>query len=314
MKSLFARRGGRQPGWMAVAMQPGGLAYAHGVSRPGERSAITRCGSRSFGDAAKDLERIVKELGIDGYQCLTVLAPNEYQVLLVDAPNVPPPELKAAVRWRLKDMLDYHVDDATIDVLDIPADPARGARGHSMYAVAARNEVIRGCIERFAGARIPLSVIDIPETAQRNIAALYEPAGRGVGMLYLDNAHALLTINFQGELYLARRIDVSLEQLLHPPGGKADELMNRILLELQRSFDHLDRQFPFVSLSKLLLGPEPSETGLRAYLAANLDLPVEAVRLDQVLALNSQAELEGETAWRLFHVIGASLRNEQKSL
>ncbi len=314
MKSWFARRGTRQPGWMAVAMHPGGLSFAHGVCKAGEKCAITRCGYRSVDDGAKDLERVAKELGLEGYQCLTVLGTADYQVLLVDAPNVPPAELKAAVRWRMKDMLDFHVDDATVDVLDIPVDSARGGRGHSMYAVAARNDVIQACIERFASARVPLSVIDIPETAQRNIAALYEPPDRGVGLLYLDKTHALLTINFRGELYLARRIDVPLDHLLHPPGGDAQEPMNRIVLELQRSFDHLDRQFPFVSLAKLLLGPEPSETGLAAHLAANLGVPIEAARLEDVLALGPGVAFEGDAAWRLFHVVGASLRNETKVL
>jgi MSHA biogenesis protein MshI len=313
IRSLFARRS-REPGWLAVALQPGGLSFAHGLSKAGEKSAITRCGSRVFDETTKDLERMVKELGLDRYQCLTLLSPSDYHVLLVDAPNVPPAELRTAVRWKIKDMLDYHVEDATIDVLDIPVDLSQGTRGHSMYAVSARNDVVRGCIERFTNAHIPLSVIDIAETAQRNIAALYEPPERGVGLLYLDKAHALLTINFRGELYLARRIDVSVEQLLHPPGGNADELMNRVLLELQRSFDHLDRQFPFVSLAKLLLGPEPRETGLAAYLGANLDIPVEPVRLEHVLALGPEAALEGDAAWRLFHVVGAALRNETKTL
>lgn len=313
MRSFFARRS-REPGWLAVSLHAGGLSFAHGVSKPGEKAAIRDCGSRSLEEGAKDLERVAKELGLERYQCLTVLPPPDYQVLLVDAPNVPPAELKTAVRWRIKDMLDYHVDDATIDVLDIPVEASGTARGHSMYAVAARNDVIQACIERFTAARIPLSVIDIAETAQRNIAALYEPADRGVALLYVDKAHALLTINFRGELYLARRIDVSVDQLLNPPAGNPDEIMNRVLLELQRSFDHLDRQFPFVSLAKLLLGPEPRHTGLAAYLAANLDLPVEPVRLADVLTLDPSLVLEGDAAWRLFNVLGAALRNEVKGL
>jgi MSHA biogenesis protein MshI len=312
MRSLFARRR-REPGWLAVSLQAGDLSFAHGLCKPGEKCAITQCGSRTVGSSENDLERVAKELHLDKYQCLTLLSPLEYQVLLVEAPNVPPAELKTAVRWRIKDMLDYHVDDATIDVLDIPVDAA-AARSHSMYAVAARNDIIQGCIERFTGAQIPLSVIDIPETAQRNIAALYEPPDRGVGLLYLGKAHALLTINFRGELYLARRIDISIDQVLQPPAGGAEEVMNRILLELQRSFDHLDRQFPFVPMAKLLLAPEPRETGLRDYLASNLGVPVERVALEEVLALGQDARLEDDAAWRLFHVLGAALRNEQKAL
>lgn len=313
MRGLFGRRRAREPGWLALSVQPDGLSFARAVRGADAKCRITQCGSRTLDDAVKDLERVAKELDAERYQCLTLLSPADYQVLLVEAPNVPPAELKTAVRWRIKDMLDYHVEDATIDVLDIPVAAAGQARGHSMYAVAARNEIIRGCIERLEGARIPLSVIDIHETAQRNIASLYEPANRAVALLYLDKAHALLTVNFQGELYLTRRIDVSIDQLLAPAGG-GDEIMNRLLLELQRTFDHLDRQFPFASLAKLVLGPEPRETGLAAYLRRNMDIPVEEVNLGDVLALDEPALLQGEAAWRLFHVVGAALRHESKAL
>lgn len=294
-------------------MQPGSLSFAHGICEAGRKTAVTRWGTQPVGDSAKELEQAGKELGIERYRCLTLLPATEYQLLLVDAPNVPPLELKTAVRWRLKDMLDYHVNDATIDVLDIPVGPAGASRGHSMYAVAARNDVIQACIDKFSAAQLPLSVIDIAETAQRNIAALFEPAERGIGLLYIGAKQALLTINFRGELYLARRIDIGTEQLLAPAGEQRQEGLNRILLELQRSFDHLDRQFPFVTLAKLLLGPEPEDTGIAAHLAANLDLPVEKANLHEAIDFSAGAALEGEQAWRLFHVLGAALRNEVKS-
>lgn len=313
MRGFFARRRSREPGWLAVAMRPGSMSFAHGICEAGRKTAITRWGTQPVGDSAKELEQVGKELGIERYRCLTLLPASDYQLLLVDAPNVPPAELKTAVRWRLKDMLDYPVNDATIDVLDIPVGSSGASRGHSMYAVAARNDVIHGYIDRFSGAQLPLSVIDIAETAQRNIAALFEPADRGVGLLYVGAKQALLTINFRGELYLARRIDVGTEQLLAPAGGQRQEGLNRILLELQRSFDHLDRQFPFVTLAKLLLGPEPEDTGVAAYLSANLDIPVERANLQDVIDFSAGPALEGEQAWRLFHVLGAALRNEAKS-
>lgn len=309
MRRLFGRRGTREPGWLAVALQPGALHFAHGISEPGKKSTIKNWGTRTLDDSTKDFERVATELGVERHQCLTLLPSNDYQLILVDAPNVPAPELKAAVRWKLKDMLDYHVDDATIDVLDIPV-PSPGARGHSMYAVAARNDVIRSTIERFTTAQVPLSVIDIGETAQRNIAALFEPADRAVGMLYLLPRQALLTITFHGELYLSRRIDAGSEHLAAPGH---DDALNRILLELQRSLDHLDRQFPFLAMAKLLLAPEPQESGLAAHLAANLGLPVEKAKLGEVLDFPDGAP-DDETAWRLFHVLGAVLRHEAKSL
>lgn len=312
MKRLFGRRRGREPGWLAVSAQAGALHFAHGVSEPGKKCAIRSWGTRTLDGSPKDFERVTKELGFERHQCLTVLPAADYQLILVDAPNVPAPELKAAVRWKLKDMLDYHVDDATIDVLDVPV-PSAGARGHSMYAVAARNEVIRGTIERFTAANVPLSVIDIGETAQRNIAALFEPAERAVGMLYLLPRQALLTINFHGELYLARRIDVGADQMLDGTPAQHEEAMNRVLLELQRSLDHLDRQFPFLAMAKILLAPEPRDTGLAAHLSANLGLPIEKAQLQAVVDFPDGAP-DDEAAWRLFHVLGAALRNEVKTL
>lgn len=309
IRGLFSRRGARQPGWLAIAMQPGELHYAHGIGGERGQCTIDRCGTQAV-ENDRQLERVAKELDFGRHQCLAVLPAADYQMLLVEAPNVPALELKTAVRWRIKDLLDYHVQDATIDVLDIPVEDGGTARPHSMYAIAARNEVIQGCIDRFSAVRIPLSVIDIAETAQRNIATLVEPPDRGVALLYVGHTQSLLTVSFHGELYLTRRIDLGLDQL-DSAGGDGP---NRLLLELQRSLDHLDRQFPFAAPGKVVLAPTPAETGLRAHLAANLDLPVAELRLADVLRLAPGIALEGDSAWRLFHVIGAALRHEAKAL
>jgi MSHA biogenesis protein MshI len=288
-------------------MEGGRMHYAHG--RPGvEGNSITRCGSESIADD-KAFEHIAKTLELERYQCLTVLPPSDYQFILVEAPNVPASELKNATRWRIKDLLDYPVDAATVDVLDIPLNTESTNRVHSIYAVAAKNEVIREHMERCARLQLRLSVIDIVETAQRNIAALLETPGSGIALLYPATDHVLLTVNYRGDLYLARRIDVSLNEL-EALGEIADEAKNRVLLELQRSFDHLDRQFPFIAVAKVLVAPTPADTGLQSYLASNLDLPVEEVRLAELLNLAPELELERQAAWRLFHVLGATLRAE----
>ena len=127
-------------------------------------------------DAAepKSLERVVREFGAKRFQCTTLLRPDQYQILLVEAPAVKPDELKSAVRWRIKDMLDYHVDDATIDVLDVPLPAGGPQRSHYMYTVAARNDVHPHHHRALHGGRHAAPVIDIPDTAQRNLAARLE--------------------------------------------------------------------------------------------------------------------------------------------
>jgi MSHA biogenesis protein MshI len=235
-------------------------------------------------------------------------------MLVVDAPTVPAAELKSAIRWRIKDMLDYHVDDATVDVLDIPPQGEQAARNHAMYAVAARNEVIQGRVKTFESARIPLVAIDVPEIAQRNISALHDTEGRGAALLFFNEDFGLLTITYRGELYLTRRIEIGLKQMLGAGADARAELFGRVVLELQRSFDHFERQYSFVPVARLLLGPEPEDSGLFEHLRGNLDLPVERVDLAARLDFGSRGQPDAATQWQLFHLFGASLRHEAKAL
>lgn len=303
-----------EPGILAIALRPGAVDFVHGRHALGGRAVVERCGTRAYEGEIAAAARIALELRSQRYQCATLLEPAEYQLMLVDAPKVPPAELRTAVRWRVKDMIDYHVDDATIDVLDIPPDPSGPARGHAMYVVAARNDVVRGCVERFEKAQIPLSVIEIPETAQRNVGLLIDPEQRGLALLYLSGDHALLTVTFNGELYLARRIDIGLEQLRGTSGDARQELLNRIALELQRTFDHFDRQYPSVPIVRLALAPEPEDTGLMEFLGDNLDIAVQPTRLADLVSFSTPERPDSAAEWRLFHLVGAALRQNPKAL
>jgi MSHA biogenesis protein MshI len=312
----FFSKAKKNDGWLTLSFLGDGICTGS-VTRVGEGkpmvdvAAFFPCQpSRS----AEALERVGKELHAGRKHCGTLLSGGEYQLLTVEAPNVPPEELKTAVRWRLKDMLDFHVDDATIDVLDIPVDSTGGSRSHSLFAVAARNSLIQSCQELFSAAKIPLTVIDIPEMAQRNISALLEPPGRGLAMLSFHDDGGLLTITFKGELYLARRIEVTLPQLLEPDTEKQHACFDKITLELQRSLDHFDRQFNFVSVSKLLLAPTGVE-GLHEHLAGNMYMPVEAMELGDVFDLGKQPELQDVAQQqRFFLTLGAALRVEEVAL
>ena len=304
----------KEAGWLAVALDEGRMSYVLGRYAPAGKSTIARYGAAEFATSSHAAERLAKDLHADRYNCTTLLRTGEYQMLLLEAPAVPAAELKSAIRWRVKDMLDYHVDDATMDVLDIPPESDLPGRSHSMYAIAARNEVIRGRIKAFEEAHIPLGVIDIPETAQRNISALHETEGRGAALLYFHQDFGLLTITWRGELYLSRRIDIGLAQIQGAAPEAREQLFGRVVLELQRSFDHFERQFHHIPVARLLLGPEPEDSGLYAHLEGNMDIAVERVDLLARLGFNGAGAPDSTQQWQLFHLIGASLRHETKAL
>ncbi len=313
MLSWFARDK-KNPGWLAISLGQESIDYVHANYAAGGKSSVSMYGSHEV-ERGGEADRFGRGLHFNRYRCTTMLAPGEYQMLLVEAPTVPPAELKSAMRWRIKDMIDYHVDDAAVDVLEIPADEgAGGARTRMMYAVAAHNDVVQERVKRFERADIPLSVIDIPEICQRNIAALHEEADRGVAMLYFGEDWGLLTINYRAELYLGRRLEVGVRQLAARDGQGNAEALDRVVLEFQRTLDHFERQFRNVPVSRLLIAPMPQEMGVVAHMRASLGIPVEAVDLRKVLGFAGAGAPDEAMQWRLFHHFGAALRHETRAL
>jgi len=281
----------------------------------GTRPQVTRCAFYPLEEVnSSALEKLRKEAQLEKARITTLLGANEYQLLMVEAPNVPVDELKASIRWKIKDSLNYHVDDATVDVLQIPSGKYGSERPQALYAVAASNETIRKRINLFDKARMELSVIDIAETAQRNIAALYETEGRGLALLAFNDDGGLLTITSDGELFLARRIDISIGQLSDADESLRQQYRDRVELEVQRSLDYFDRQFHQISINRLLISA-PAELELVELLGDNPGLPAEALDLAQGMDIIGVPELaDSEFVSYALHAVGAALRQEKKAL
>lgn len=314
----FFSRKKKNPGWLAIGFQTDAVCAAHvrrvtdarpvvewAASFPANRNAL-----------AEALVRVERERSTAAHDCTTLLSFGEYQMLSMDAPAVQPEELKSAVRWRLREMLDYHADDATIDVLSVPAEKGMAARNSTLFAIAARNAVIQQRQALFDDAKASLRVIDIPEMAQRNMAALLEPERTSLALLSINADGALVTVTHDDELYFARQIDVTAEQLLHGDAHAVASHHERIALELQRSIDHFDRQHHSIPVSRLALAPlggDPS--GLQEYLKANMYIPVSTLDLASILDFSATPHLRDARAQQQFFlVLGAALRLEEKAL
>ena len=263
---------------------------------------------------AETLARLRRDYHLARVPCVTLMPEADYQLQVMEAPEVPDAELKSAVRWRLKDVLDYPPDAATVDVFSVPADPNAPTRGKSVYAVAARNELIAERMASFSEAKLSLKAIDIPEMAQRNMAAMFETPDRALAMLNLAPERGLLTFTAGGELYLARSIDVGLSQLQTAEGDLRNQLLERVVLEVQRSLDHFDRQFSYLPVSKLILAPLPEDIGLHGQLSESLYVEIEEARLENCMDISQVPELASrDMQAEQFLTIGAALREEMST-
>ncbi|BBI98652.1 hypothetical protein FGKAn22_03450 [Ferrigenium kumadai] len=313
ISSLFGRKS-RDAGWFAVCLAEHGV-YLAKIQFVETMPRVLRCEYHETGKVSADaLERLRRETGLDGQAFTTLLAPGEYQMLMVEAPNVPASELKTAIRWKIKDGLNFHIDDAMVDVLQIPASKYGSDRPTSMYAIAASNTTIQKRIELFEHAKIPLDVIDIPEMAQRNIAALFETEERALALLSFDDRGGLLTFSAGGELYLSRRIEISVGQLQDANEDLRAQYCDRVELELQRSLDYFDRQFNHLPLSRVLVCA-PDSTRVVEFLASAVDARVEKLDLSQVLDVSAVPAL-GDSEFVSFALpaLGAALRQEKRAL
>jgi len=308
--SFFKRKS--EAGWLAVGIMDKRIDLIHVVPKAEGLPVVTLCNSyQKEGGSFAFLSRLRRDLKLERYRCVTMLRFSTYQMIQVEPPAVPPEELKEAIRWRVKNMLDYPVTEATIDILDVPPDPNMSTRNRQVFVVCAQNAVLQKVIRIFQTADLNLEAIDIPEISQRNIAVLFEPPGRGVAMLDFGARGGLLTFTYGGELYLSRRLDVTITQLVEADASQREALFERIVLELQRSIDNFEHQFHFISLSKLMLSPRLAEAdlGLLSYLEPNLYLPVERIDLEQILDLTQVPELQDpKRQGQYMTLIGTALR------
>ena len=293
-----------------MVFAPDRIDFAHIRRREGKKPEVLLLSTyQRAEDDVEALRRLRKALRLARYCCSTLLRVGEYQLLQVEPPDLPANELKEALRWRIKDMLSFPVESATIDVLEIPGDPAAVGRAKQVFAVAANNSVIASRMALFDDAKVPLLAIDIPELAQRNISALFEQQDRGMAMLCCDESGAMLTFTFRGELYAARHTEVPLIQLQQAEEMRREQLFERISLEVQRSLDNFDRMNGHIRLPHLLVSLLPGVPGFLEYLRDNLSMPVVAMDLAEVLDFPSIPELAQATRQaECLKVLGAALR------
>ena len=192
---------------MGVVRRGDRLDLAHVIRPAGQRPEIRLCESFQIEKGESDaLARLGQSHGLKRHRCATLLGESEYRLVQLEAPAVPAEERIQALRWRLKDVVDFPVEGAAIAAADIPTE---GSRQANVFAVISPSTVIGERMAVYRSAKLPLEAIDIPEMAVRNVAILFEDENRGLAFLALSEGESLLTITCRGELYLARRIEMS---------------------------------------------------------------------------------------------------------
>ncbi len=271
------------------------------------------------------LQEAVVRRGLGRSRCVGLLCQGEYSLLQVEPPPVPEDELKEAVRWQIADLIDYPIDDAVIDVFQVPNDGLR-SRTRIAYVVSAHRSLVKRQADLLLGARLKLSAIDIPELALRNLASRLDGESRGLAFLFLDRTQGMITISRGANLFLSRKLSIGLDQLAEgaaelESSGEVDEdsllvfpsrfndLLDSIVLEIQRSLDFYESNYSLPPVSGLVVGGGAEGfSGVVSYLQRYLGVKVRPFDLSEVVDCQG---IDPERQVRCLLAIGGALREMQ---
>jgi MSHA biogenesis protein MshI len=278
------------------------------VREEGRAPTLRWACTESWLHPAEVLRALRRTRSLHRSRTVAVLQHGQYQVLVLDAPEVPREEWRDAIRWRLKDMVDFAVDSAGIDMLDIAADTDKRRRP-TVMAVAAPRSVLAPLADVGADGGLPWQAIDVPEAALRNLCVLCAGPDRAEALLHIGIAFSTLVITAGGELLATRDIELSLARLTDRDEAARRATYERAGLEIQRTLDNIERQFAQANLARLQIAPGPPLLGFIEYLRGLVYVNVAEFELGAVLDLSAVPELVDPAEQAAYlPAIGAALR------
>jgi hypothetical protein len=103
--------------------------------RQGDRRSQKVVSTPSRGDALPPnpkmvelLQRIVRERDLRNVPCTGLLRSGDYSLVMLDSLALPASEIRGAVRWQLRELIDFPAEESVIDVFDVPERDGHAAR------------------------------------------------------------------------------------------------------------------------------------------------------------------------------------------
>lgn len=302
----FLSRSKRHNALLGVEFATNGVAWVH-LLRDGEQYV---CQDAEFiplegnDNPVDELRNRLIKLRLQKLPCHIVMAAGSYQMILGEAPKVPDEELAEALRWRIKDLVQYPIQQAVVQGFFLPEDSARGT-SRMAYAVAAQRSVIENICTNAKSLKLNLQSIDIPELALRNLIHLVaEDSKRGVALVKLSQNTGNLIIVRENNLYLSRQFNLPYN------AGLLDDLPgDNLILEVQRSLDYFERQMRQVPPAHIYLyGENVTPDKLTPIIRNSFATPIQLLPIESKIQVRDQAQ--SAILPLCVHALGGALRQE----
>jgi MSHA biogenesis protein MshI len=210
------------------------------------------------------LQNWVDQRGMKNAECVCLIGRHDVQLFQLDKPAVEESELLAAVSWKIKDLINYDLSAAVVDTFEMPTSSKRPVQ--QVNAVVANENVVGGYVESIRTCGLRLTAIDVHELVVRNLVKLSVAAEQTVALLLMLSDEGLLSIFHDQDLHVTRDFKVGCAAI-EAAGEEAEEVYDKVLLELQRSMDYFESSYGMGAVQQMMVFPRLSSTEkMAAYL------------------------------------------------
>lgn len=295
-------------GRLGLEVSPFGMSVAllqDNAPRERERCDCCAFEGTNLVDLANEIRAWALARGALEVPCQVVLHPSYYSLYFVERPEgIEDDDVDDAVRWKVRDLIDESLDNVIIDTFPVPEDAFNG-RSSMLYAVSARRALIEEIASTLEDVGLQIEGIDITELAAGNVLARLDGDGRSTAMLRMRKSDGLINLSEGGNLYVTRHIDTSLTQLAVADEEKQYEVLDELLLEVQRSLDYFDTQIGKGQVRQFYLAPMRAELdSVHEHLQNNLGVPIRELDINEIF--ETPEALSGEMQAQCFAAVAAA--------
>lgn len=204
--------------------------------------------------------KTIKELDDDESQCVSILTPGNYQYALCELPNVASDQIIDALKWRLEDYIDFPIENAAVDYIQLPQGPEGASMG---YHFVSPKDVIGKQQEMLKYAGFDVIAVDVPELCFGNLALLSSGMEQSTAFVKLHPSQSTVILVSKGEIELIRTLNIDMSPLyqkvshhlsLEEKASKR-ELIDELAVEIQRTSEYVRTVLKQLPPQSLYLSP-----------------------------------------------------------
>lgn len=307
-------------GFVGISYLPHGIAVAVSNCVDNNKIRLNHCefiSTPNIDDQAGLVRDLVARHKLVDYDCHLLLTTANYRRVNIEAPAVAETEMRLAIRWKISDLIDYPIDKAVIDYYSDPVS-LRATSSNMLEVVISPLELIKELAGKVTQAGVQLKVIDIQETALRNLAVLLPENQRGVAVLALQESSGTILIQKAGTIYLSRNFNIGYRELGLSAANSGNDSQssteqNNLALEIQRSLDYVESYYGIPPISGVAVIPLAENTQeLLNILNGNHGITARIMDLSAIV--DCDMLLDDATQSKCAGVIGATLRYAVEAL